>query len=320
MERRRRPFCRRFRRAPRSVAGQVGYRFDPPPGNTGFARRGAHDQEEARARRDRARGRGGRRGARRSARRPARRSRAATFKAAWIYVGPHNDGGWSQAHDQGRLYVQKMLGSKVQTTYKENVPEGPQVAQVIEQPRPRRQQDHLRDVVRLPATRWPRRRRSTRTSSSRWRPARRSLPNMAEYYGAGEDAIYLSGMAAGAATKTRHGRLRRPVRDPRGDPAHERVHARRPEDASGREGEDRLDELVVRPGQGEEGRREPRTPPAPTCSARTSTARPTGQYAESTGVPWVGYDSNAQKFAPKSWLTAPSTTGARTTSSASRPR
>ena len=50
------------------------------------------------------------------------------FKAAWIYVGPHNDGGWSQAHDQGRLYVQKMLGSKVQTTYKENVPEGPQVA------------------------------------------------------------------------------------------------------------------------------------------------------------------------------------------------
>ena len=30
----------------------------------------------------------------------------------------------------------------------------------------------------------------------------------------------------------------------------------------------------------------------------------TGQYAESVGIPWVGYDSNAQKFAPKSWLTA----------------
>ncbi len=24
---------------------------------------------------------------------------AAPFKAAWIYVGPHNDGGWSQAHE-----------------------------------------------------------------------------------------------------------------------------------------------------------------------------------------------------------------------------
>ena len=29
-----------------------------------------------------------------------------------------------------------------------------------------------------------------------------------------------------------------------------------------------------------------------------------GQYAESKGMPWVGYDANAQKFAPKSWLTA----------------
>jgi basic membrane protein A len=30
----------------------------------------------------------------------------------------------------------------------------------------------------------------------------------------------------------------------------------------------------------------------------------TGQFAESAGIPWVGYDSDAQKFAPKSWLTA----------------
>ena len=29
-----------------------------------------------------------------------------------------------------------------------------------------------------------------------------------------------------------------------------------------------------------------------------------GQYAESAGIPWVGYDSNAMKFAPKQWLTA----------------
>src|SRR5438552_17464339 len=56
----------------------------------------------------------------------------AAYKAAWIYVGPHNDGGWSQAHDAGRLYVQKALGSRVQTTFKENIPEGPQVAQVID--------------------------------------------------------------------------------------------------------------------------------------------------------------------------------------------
>src|SRR6201989_338243 len=56
---------------------------------------------------------------------------ASPFKVAWIYVGPHNDGGWSQAHDDGRLYVQKMLGSKVQTTYKENIAVGAQFTQTV---------------------------------------------------------------------------------------------------------------------------------------------------------------------------------------------
>ncbi len=59
-------------------------------------------------------------------------AKQAPIKAAWIYVGPHNDGGWSQAHDEGRLYVQKKMGANVITTYKENVPEGPQAAQVID--------------------------------------------------------------------------------------------------------------------------------------------------------------------------------------------
>src|SRR6476646_2288312 len=62
----------------------------------------------------------------------AHRAQAAPIKAAWIYVGPHNDGGWSQAHDLGRLYVQKKLGKNVVTTFKESVPEGPQASQVID--------------------------------------------------------------------------------------------------------------------------------------------------------------------------------------------
>src|SRR5438067_2105040 len=56
---------------------------------------------------------------------------AKVFKVAWIYVGPHNDAGWSEAHDKGRLYVQKKLGSKVQTTYKEKVALGPQLQQTV---------------------------------------------------------------------------------------------------------------------------------------------------------------------------------------------
>src|SRR3954451_11846122 len=57
---------------------------------------------------------------------------ATPLKVAWIYVGPHNDGGWSQAHDDGRLYVQKMLGSKVQTTFKENIAPGAQTDQTVQ--------------------------------------------------------------------------------------------------------------------------------------------------------------------------------------------
>ena len=53
------------------------------------------------------------------------------FKVAWIYPGPHNDHGWSQAHDAGRLMVQKALGSKVQTTYKENIFSNAQIPQVV---------------------------------------------------------------------------------------------------------------------------------------------------------------------------------------------
>ena len=55
----------------------------------------------------------------------------AAYKVAWIYVGPHNDAGWSQAHDDGRKYVQKMLGSKVQTTFKESIANGAQLQQTV---------------------------------------------------------------------------------------------------------------------------------------------------------------------------------------------
>src|SRR5215831_4236722 len=56
---------------------------------------------------------------------------ASPYKVALILVGPHNDGGWSQAHYDGLQYVQKQLGSKVQTTYKENIAVGAQFAQTV---------------------------------------------------------------------------------------------------------------------------------------------------------------------------------------------
>jgi len=61
----------------------------------------------------------------------AARSKQEPFKVAFIYPGPHNDGGWSQAHDRGRLAIEKALGDKVQTTYKENVFSNASVPQIV---------------------------------------------------------------------------------------------------------------------------------------------------------------------------------------------
>lgn len=57
----------------------------------------------------------------------------APLKAAWVYVGPIGDYGYSYQHDQGRQAVEKQFGEKVETTYVESVSEGPDAARVIRQ-------------------------------------------------------------------------------------------------------------------------------------------------------------------------------------------
>ena len=53
-------------------------------------------------------------------------------KVGFIYVGPIGDHGWSYQHNEGRLAVEKEFGDKVETTYVENVSEGPDAERAIE--------------------------------------------------------------------------------------------------------------------------------------------------------------------------------------------
>ena len=62
---------------------------------------------------------------------PAFAQSSAPIRAAWVYVTPLTDAGWTQQHDQGRRTVEKALGAAVQTTYVENVPEGADAERVI---------------------------------------------------------------------------------------------------------------------------------------------------------------------------------------------
>src|SRR4051794_20639275 len=222
------------------------------------------------------------------------------FKVAWIYVGPHNDAGWSQAHDDGRLAVQKAFGSKVQTTYKENIAPGPQlqqtVASLVQQGYKMIFGTSYGFFDKKLAAKYPDVKFEQATGTD-------VASNLAEYFGAGEDTIFLSGMAAGAASKSgklglvvafpipeviRHANaftLGAQATHPGAtvrlvwtlnwfDPAKEKKAAESLVSA----GADVLGQNVDSPA--------------------------TGQLAQSKGIGWVGYDSNAQKFAPTSWLTA----------------
>jgi basic membrane protein A len=222
--------------------------------------------------------------------------------AAWIYVGSPSDAGWTHQHDLGRLGVQKYFGSKVKTIFKENVPEGPQVSNVITQ------------LINSGA-------KIIFSTSFGYQPAMvaaaKKYPNvyfaqatgtalstnLAEYFGAGENGDYLAGMAAGFATKngkigyvapypipevireidayTMGARYAHPGATVRVvwtnswfDPAKERAAAK----SLVASGVDVLGDGVDDPTVGE--------------------------VAQANGLKWTGYDSNQNSFAPKAFQTA----------------
>lgn len=224
------------------------------------------------------------------------------YKVAFIYVGAPSDAGWTHAHEVGRQAVDSAFGGCVQTIYKENVPEGPQVEQVITQ------------LVNQGAN-------MIFATSFGYQPsmvaAAKKYPNvlfaqatgtdmatnLSEYFGAGENGDYLSGMAAGAATKNGKIGFVAPYPIPEVireidaytmgarsvnpnatvqvvwtntwfDPAKERQAAESLVAAG-------VDVL----GDGQD---------SPT----------TGQVAAAHGLKWTGYDSDQTSFAPDAWLTA----------------
>jgi basic membrane protein A len=225
-----------------------------------------------------------------------------TIKAAWVYVGSKTDGGWTQAHDEGRMAVEQALGSKVQTTYKENVPEGPQTGQVLEQLVADGNKIifatsfGFQDAVVAAAKKHPDVYFEMATGS-------KQSTNMGLYYGAGEDTDYLTGMAAGAASKSGKIGFVAPFPIPEVireinaytlgaqtthpgatvqvvwtntwfDPGVEKKAA-----------ESLIAAGVDVLGQGQDS-------PA------------TGDAAKAKGIPWSGYDHDQQSYAPDIWLTA----------------
>jgi len=53
------------------------------------------------------------------------------LKVGFVYVTPVSDAGWTAQHNQGRLQLERALGTRVRTSYVENVPEGADAERVI---------------------------------------------------------------------------------------------------------------------------------------------------------------------------------------------
>src|SRR5256886_5040296 len=197
--------------------------------------------------------------------------------------------------------VEQQLGTAVKTTFKENVPEGPQVEQVVE--------DLVRDGNKIIfATSFGFQDAMANEAAKHpdvyFEQATGFMldKNLAEFFGAAEDADYLTGMAAGAASKSGKIGFVAPFPIPEVireinafalgaqathpgatvqviwtttwfDPAKEKAAA-----------ESLISNGVDVLGQGQDS-------PA------------TGEAAKAHNLKWSGYDSDQQSFAPEQWLT-----------------
>ena len=225
---------------------------------------------------------------------------ASPYKVALILVGPHNDGGWSQAHYDGLQYVQKALGSKVQFTYKENIAVGAQFSQTVSSL-------VSQGYNMIFATSYG---MATKANTAKYpnviflqATGTDMTKNLGEYFGAGEDTIFLSGMAAGAASRT--GKLGYVVAFPIPEVIR---HANAFALGAQLTHPGATVRLVwtnswVDPAKEKKAAQSLHAAGADVLGQNVDTPA-TGQFAESVGIPWVGYDSNSSKFAPKSWLTA----------------
>jgi basic membrane protein A and related proteins len=124
---------------------------------------------------------------------------AKEMKVGFVYVSPIGDAGWSYAHDMGRQAVEELDG--VTTSYVEAVPEGPDAERVI-QNMARKDYDIVfatsfgyMDPMLKVAKQFP---KTVFMHCSGFKTAE----NMGNYFGRMYQARFLSGMVAGAMTKS----------------------------------------------------------------------------------------------------------------------
>jgi basic membrane protein A len=223
------------------------------------------------------------------------------LKVGFILVGPINDGGFNQGIYEGIQQAQRYFGSRIETTYKQNVPESPQATQVINSLIQAGNQMIFATSFGY---------HTFVAQAAKANPNVKFLqyestelaPNLTEYYFGIDQSWYLAGMAAGAASKT--GRLGMVASFP-------------------------IPALLIQVNAFELGAQavNPQAttrvvwlnswfdPSKATQAAKSLVSSGVDvlantlddasvvQVAEASGIPVVGHDLNQEKFAPNQWLT-----------------
>lgn len=224
-------------------------------------------------------------------------------QAAFVYVGPTGDAGWTKKHDDGRLALEENLGDCVETTYLESVPEGAESEAVFER-LARDGNDVIfgtsfgyMDQMLAVAERFPDVKFEHATGF-------KTSENMGTFFGAAEEARYLTGMAAGSVTEANQiGYVAAfPIPEVlRGINAFtlgaQRVNP------------DVTVEVVwtstwFDPVVEKEAAESLLNGGADVVAQHQDTPS-AGEAAETAGASWVGYNDDMSRFAPDAWLTAP---------------
>jgi basic membrane protein A len=127
---------------------------------------------------------------------------AAPLKIAFAYVGPVGDAGWTFAHDLGRKALLEKFGSKVATSFVENVPEGADAERVIRDLVDQGNQlifgttfGYMEPMLKVAA--------DSEKVHFEHATGYKTAPNLRTYDSRTYEGAYLAGVVAGAVTKTK---------------------------------------------------------------------------------------------------------------------
>ena len=228
---------------------------------------------------------------------------AGALKVAFVYIGSPADGGWTAKHAEGVKELKSALGDKVAVTEVENIKDDATSKPTFE--RLAREGNKLifatsfgyGDPMLEAAKEFP-------DVKFEWATGYKTAANLGTYFGAAEEARYLTGMAAASLSKT--GKLGYVAAFPI------------PEVVRGLDAFT-LGARAVKPDATVEvswtstwfdPTKEGQAADALLAKGidvlgmhQDSTA--VGQAAEKKGARWVGYNADASTAAPKAWITAP---------------